>query len=177
MEYVRNNNNIIKNPINCQENYLCQGINLYNSTVNALKKVVKKVYSEVEAIFNKEETNISVLISGIKKDFESIENILGKSPLYEYEYIKFSSIKDIAFYLLDDSLFSYLYMVIELMDSFYEIIQVKKDKNIEDYELKQEEFSLLLFKHEQKFYTEICKPSEHYNEETLGKITNYLLDL
>lgn len=52
------------------------------------------------------------------------------------------------------------------------------DKNfLEEYAEKQEEFSLFLAKYEQKFYTEICEPSEYYDEKTLSGITNSLLDL
>ena len=45
----------------------------------------------------------------------------------------------------------------------------------EEYELKYEEFSLRLMDVEQFFYTEICEPSEHYNEKALSEILNGLL--
>lgn len=84
-----------------------------------------------------------------------------------------------SFYILDDkTLYNHLEMILDLITNFSDIIQIKMDKNVfEEYVEKQEEFSLFLSKYEQKFYTEICGPSEYYDKKTLWEINNSLLDL
>lgn len=160
-----------------QSDYISQGAKFYDSFVNALKELKEIISSKVEKIVHNEEKSSTQLVLDIKESFESIEDILAKSPLYEDEYFTFSSIKDMSFYILDDkSLYAHLEMILDLITNFIDIIQIKKS-NSRDYVEKQEEFSLFLSKYEQKFYTEISKPSEYYDERTLGEITNSLLDL
>lgn len=177
MEHVitnfRPNNSIILQP-----DYISQGSKFYDSFVNALKKLKEAISSNVKKIVVHEaEQSSTKLVFEIKESFESIEDILGKSPFYEEEYYTFSSIKDMAFYLLDDeSLYIHLDIILDLISGFIDLVQIKK-VDLEEYIDKQEEFSLVLSNHEQKFYTEICEPSEYYDEETLSKITNSLLDL
>ena len=66
-------------------------------------------------------------------------------------------------------------MIRNLLNSFYDLVQFKKDSSNEEYEQKYEEFSFGLVDTEQYFYTEIYEPSENYNEETLSEISNSLL--
>ena len=178
MEYVTNNM-IHRNDIPIPSNYISQGHNFYNSFVNALKELKEIISSNVEKMVQNEEQRSSQLVLDIKESFVSIEDILSKSPLFEDEYYTFSSIKDMSFYILDDkSFYDYLGMILDLITNFFDLIQIKMDKTIfEEYVVKQEEFSLFLSKYEQKFYTEICEPSEYYDEKTLSEITNSLLDL
>lgn len=178
MEYVTNNM-MHRNDIPIPSNYISQKPNFYNSFVNALKELKEIISSKVKKIVQNERQSSSQLVLEIKESFVSIEDILSKSPLLEDEFYTFSSIKDMSFYILDDkSLYDYLGMILDLITNFFDIIQIKMDKNfLEEYAGKQEEFSLFLAKYEQKFYTEICEPSEYYDEKTLSGITNSLLDL
>ena len=81
-----------------------------------------------------------------------------------------------AFYILDNkSLLNHISMIRSLLNSFYNLVQFKKDSSNEEYEKKYEEFSSVLVDAEQYFYTEIYEPSENYNEETLSEISNSLL--
>ena len=186
MEYVTNNM-IHRNDIPIPSNYISQGHNFYNSFVNALKELKEIISSNVKKMVQNEEQRSSQLVLDIKESFVSIEDILSKSPLFEDEYYTFSSIKDMSFYILDDkSFYDYLGMILDLITNFFDLItnininynKTFMDKTIfEEYVVKQEEFSLFLSKYEQKFYTEICEPSEYYDEKTLSEITNSLLDL
>lgn len=47
----------------------------------------------------------------------------------------------------------------------------------DEYKIKYDKFTSDLMDMEQKFFTKIYNPSENYDEETLSKITNSLLDL
>ena len=176
MEYVTGNY-LSKDPIATPANYISKDLNIYDSFINTLKKLKEFIYSNVNRVVNQNEQDSEQIVLEIKDSFESIENILDKLPFYDDEYYYFSSIKDMAFYILEDkSLHSHLTIISPLINLFYDLIQIKKS-DLKEYPDKQKEFTLLLSKHEQKFYTEICKPSEHYNEETLGKITNSLLNI
>ena len=73
------------------------------------------------------------------------------------------------------SLLHHIALIKSLLNSFYNLIQFKKDSSNEEYELKYEEFSSQLVDIEQSFYTEIYEPGENYNEETLSEISNSLL--
>lgn len=177
MEIV-NNSYLPRNSFSVQSDYISQGSKFYDSFVNALKKLKETISSNVKKIVvHEEEQSSTNHVLNIKESFESIEDILGKSPLYEDEYFTFSSIKDMAFYLLDDeALYVHLDMILVLISGFIDLVQIKK-ANFNEYVEKQKEFDLLLSKYEQKFYTEICEPSEYYDEETLSNITNSLLNL
>ena len=95
---------------------------------------------------------------------------------FEDEFYDFSSIKDITFYILDNkSLLHHISMIRGLLNSFYDLVQFKKDSSNEAYEQKYHEFSSELVDIEQSFYAEIYEPSENYNEETLSEISNSLL--
>lgn len=168
-----------RNSITILSNYISQGSNFYNSFVNALKELKEIISSKVRKMVRNKEQTSSQLVLDIKESFVLSEDILAKSPFFEDEYYAFSSIKDMSFYILDDkTLYNHLEMILDLITNFYDIIQIKMDKNVfEEYVEKQEEFSLFLSKYEQKFYTEICGPSEYYDEKTLCEITNSLLDL
>ena len=176
MEYV-SDSLILKNSITIPKDNNYRGTKVYDSIVKALEKLKEIINSSVEKIVHKEEQSTVELILNIKKSFESIENILIKEPIYEEEYFSFASIKDMAFYILDDtSLHAHVHMITDLIRSFFNAIQFKKG-TVEEYKREYGAFSSLLSDYEEKFYTEIYQPSEHYDEETLGKITNSLLNL
>ncbi|WP_407381549.1 hypothetical protein, partial [Methanobrevibacter sp.] len=108
--------------------------------------------------------------------FNNTENILYNLDFFEEEYYDFSSIKDIAFYILDNkSLLHHISIVRNLLNSFYDLVQFKKDFSNEDYNHKYKEFSSELIDVEQLFYTKIYQPSQNYNEEALSEISNSLL--
>lgn len=82
-----------------------------------------------------------------------------------------------AFYILDNkSLLYHISMIRSLLNSFYNLVQFKKDSSSEEYEKRYEEFSSKLVDVEQSFYTEIYEPGENYSEEALSEISNSLLD-
>lgn len=117
------------------------------------------------------------LIENIKDSFNNTENILSNIDFFKDEYYDFSSIKDMAFYILDNkSLLYHISMIRSLLNSFYNLVQFKKDSSSEEYEKRYEEFSSKLVDVEQSFYTEIYEPGENYSEEALSEISNSLLD-
>ena len=151
--------------------------NIYDSFINAIKELKEKIYSNVENIIvQKDEPSLDELIGNIKYSFNNTENILSNFDVFKEEYYDFSSIKDMAFYILDNkSLLRHISIIRNLLNSFYDLVQFKKDSSNEEYEQKYEEFSSGLVDTEQYFYTEIYEPSENYNEETLSEISNSLL--
>lgn len=151
--------------------------NIYDSFINAIKELKEKIYSYVENIIvQKDGSSLDELIGNIKDSFNNTENILSNLDFFKEEYYDFSSIKDLAFYILDNkSLLHHISMIRTLLNSFYDLVQFKKDSSNEEYELKYEEFSSQLVETEQSFFTEIYEPSENYNEETLSEISNSLL--
>ena len=153
---------------------------------NSIKKAVEKIKEVFYAVLNKivsNEPSIDDLIIEIKDSLDLMENILETFvEIYEDEYFYFISIKSMLLYILDNrELFVhipvYLPYIKELFLSFNDLIQSKSTPPSEEYKNKQNKFDLELDNFEQKFYTEICKPSEHYDEEVLSSITNSLLDL
>ena len=131
----------------------------------------EKIYSNVEnIIFQKDEPTLNELIENIKDSFNNTENILSNLDFFKDEYYDFASIKDMAFYILDNkSLLRHISMIRSLLNSFYGLVQFKKDSSNEEYEQKYEKFSSELVDTEQSFYTEIY-------EETLSEISNSLLE-
>lgn len=116
------------------------------------------------------------MIGNIKDSFDNTENILSNLDFFKDEYYDFSSIKDMAFYILDNkSLLHHISMIRGLLNSFYDLVQFKKYSSNEEYKQKYEEFSSKLVDVEQSFYTEIYEPSGNYNEEALSEISNSLL--
>ena len=168
--FAYKNNYIINNEYSRSKN-------IYDSFINAIKELKEKIYSNVENIIvQKDEPSLDELIGNIKDSFNNTENILSNLDVFKDEYYDFSSIKDMAFYILDNkSLLRHISMIRNLLNSFYGLVQFKKDSSNEEYEQKYEEFSSLLVDTEQFFYTEIYGPSENYNEETLSEISNSLL--
>ena len=150
--------------------------NVYDSFINAFRELAEKIYSSVENILiQNNEPSLDELIENLKVSFNDAENILSNLDFFEDEYY-FSSIKDMAFYILNDkSLLHNISIVKGLLDSFYNLVQFKKDASNEEYELKYDEFSSELIDAEQFFYTEIYEPSKKYDEEALSDISNSLL--
>ena len=157
--------------------YASKSRNIYDSFINAIKELKERIYSNVEDIIvQKDEPSLDELIGNIKDSFDNTENILSNLDFFKDEYYDFSSIKDMVFYILDNkSLLHHISMIRSLLNSFYNLVQFKKDSSNEEYELKYEEFSSKLVDTEQFFYTEIYKPSENYNEQVLSEISNSLL--
>ena len=115
-------------------------------------------------------------IENLKDLFNNAENILSNLDFFEDEYYDFSSIKDMAFHILDNkSLLPNISIIKGLLDSFYNLVQFKKDSSDEEYGLKYDEFSSELIDAEQFFYAEIYEPSKNYDEEALSDISNSLL--
>lgn len=150
---------------------------IIKSIKNAFKKIKEVIYDAVNKIVSNE-CFIDELIIEIKDYFNSMENILEQFiEIFEEEYYYFTSIKSMLFYILDNKeSFNYLEYVINLFLSFYDLIQLKSSDSSE-YKIKQNSFDLEIDSFEQKFYTEICKPSEYYDETVLSSITNSLLNL
>lgn len=151
--------------------------NIYDSFINAIKELKERIYSNVENIIvQKDKPSLEELIGNIKDSFNNTENILSNLDFFKNEYYDFSSIKDIAFYILDNkSLLHHISMIRDLLNSFYNLVQFKKYSSNEEYKQKYEKFSSKLVDTEQYFYTEIYEPSENYNEEALSEISNSLL--
>ncbi len=171
------NNSIVSNALVAQSDCISQGSKVYDSIIRSLQKLEEFISSAIKKIIaGKEEENI-VSVNDVKESFESIEDILREIPFYEDEYYTFFSIKLMAFYLLDDeSLHHHMYMVIDLINAFMDLIQSKSD-GLDEYNAKRKEYISISLKHEQKFYTTICQPSENYDEETLAKIMSGILSL
>lgn len=122
------------------------------------------------------ESSLDELIDNLKDSFNDAENIISNLDFFEDEHYDFSSIKDMAFYILDNkSLLHNISIIKALLDSFFDLVQFKKDASSEEYKLKYNEFSCDLIDAEQIFYTGIYEASEMYNEEALSEISNSLL--
>ena len=149
-----------------------------NSIKKAFEKIKKVVYDSVNKIISNE-SFIDELIIEIKDYCNSMENILEKFiEIFEEEYYYFTSIKSMLFYILDNKEeLVHLTDVENLYSSFCNLIQSKYTSSSGEYKIKQNKFDLEMDNFEQKFYTEIYKPSENYNEAVLSSITNSLLDL
>ncbi len=162
---------------NLNKGYVSNPRNIYDSFINALNELKEKIILNVENILvQKDETSLDELIENLKDSFNNTENILYNLDFFEEEYYDFSSIKDIAFYILDNkSLLHHISIVRNLLNSFYDLVQFKKDFSNEDYNHKYKEFSSELIDVEQLFYTKIYQPSQNYNEEALSEISNSLL--
>lgn len=157
--------------------YISNPGNVYDSFINALKVLKEKIYSNVENIIvQNNEPSLDELIDNLKDSFNTAENIVSNLDFFEDEYYDFASIKDLVFYILDNkSLLKNILMFKDLLNSFYDLVQFKKEYSNEEYGIKYEEFSSQLVDVEQLFYTEIYSPSENYGEETLSEISNSLL--
>lgn len=153
--------------------------NVYDSFINAFRELKEQIYSNVENILIQNNTpSLDMLIENLKDSFNDAENILSNLvDFFEDEYYDFSSIKDMAFYILDNkSLLHNISIIKELLNSFFNLIQFKKNSSNSEYELKYDNFSSKLIDVEQFFYTKIYEPSEKYNEEILSEISNSLLE-
>ena len=85
------------------------------------------------------EPSISVVVA--KDSFNNTEKILSNLDFFKEEYYDFSSIKDMTFHILDNkSLLHHIALIKSLLNSFYNLIQFKKDSSNEEYELKYENF-------------------------------------
>ena len=176
--------NEVMNPMFSNKNVYCtitngyaynQG-NIYDSSINAFKKLAEKIYLNVENILiQNSDSSLNELIQNLKDLFNDAENILFSLDFFEDESYDFSSIKDIAFYMLDNkSLLHNISIIKALLDSFCNLVQFKKDSFSDEYKLKYDEFSFDLIDVEQIFFTEIYEPSEKYNQEALSEISNSL---
>lgn len=162
--------------ITINNEYVSYARPIYDAFINAIKELKESIYSNVDNILRNNRPSSGFLIENIKYSFVNTESILSSLDFFEDEYYDFSSIKDMAFYILDDeSLLCHISMIKSLLNSFYTLVQFKKDYSNEEYENKYEEFSSQLVDAEQLFYTRIYEPSENYNEETLSEISNSLL--
>lgn len=166
-----------KNVYIINNDYVSKSMNIYDSFINAIKELKEKIYSNVENIIVQNNgPSLDELIENIKYSFNNAENILSNLDFFEDEYYDFSSIKDMAFYILDNkSLLHHISIVKGLLNSFYNLVQFKKNSSSEEYKQKYDEFSSELIDVEQSFYTEIYEPNEKYNEEALSEISNSLL--
>ena len=157
--------------------YLSKSGNIYDSFINAIKELKEIIYSNVENIIAQDnKPSLDELIENIKDSFVNTENILSQLNFFEEEYYDFSSIKDMAFYILDNNLLNQIPIIRSLLKSFYNLVQFKKDASDEEYKQKYEEFSSELINTEQLFYTKIYEPTENYNEEVLLEISNSLIE-
>lgn len=165
-----------KNNYFINTEYVSKSRNIYDSFINAIKELKEKIYSNVEIIVQNTGPSLDELIGNIKDSFNNTEYILSNLEFFEDEYYDFSSIKDMAFYILDDkSLLRHISIIRNLLNSFYDLVQFKKDSANDEYEQRYEEFSCELIDVEQSFYTKIYQPSENCNEEALSEISNSLL--
>ena len=152
--------------------------NIYDSFINALNELKEKIYSNVENIIQNNKPSLEDFIENLKDSFNTSEEILSHLDFFEDERYDFSSIKDMVFYILDNkTLLNNISMFKDLINSFYNLIQSKKDSSNEEYGLKYDKFSLQLVDVEQSFYTQIYEPGENYNEETLSEISNSLIKI
>ena len=151
--------------------------NVYDSFINAFRELKERIYSNIENILiQKTEPSLDEVILNLKNSFNDCEDILSGIDFLKEEYYEFSSIKDMAFYILDDkSLLPNITIIKDLLNSFYNLIQLKKEFCDEEYELKYDEFSDQLIDAEQFFFTEIYTPSENYDEDLLSELSNLLL--
>ena len=130
--------------------------NIYDSFINALNELKEKIYSNVENIIQNNKPSLEDFIENLKDSFNTSEEILSHLDFFEDERYDFSSIKDMVFYILDNkTLLNNISMFKDLINSFYNLIQSKKDSSNEEYGLKYDEFSLQLVDVEQSFYTQI----------------------
>lgn len=167
--------NVVNNSILAQGDCIVKGPQI-DPFIADLQGLNEMISSLIQKIIRGTDENLN-LANDVKEYFESFKKILKKDSFYEDEYYTFYSIKIMADYLLDDeSLHHYLDMVIDLISELIMLIQSKKG-NSKDYPAKKEEYNLFFMKYEQRFYTTIYEPSEHYDEETLSKIMTGLLDL
>lgn len=150
---------------------------IYDSFINAIDELARKIYSCVENILHsKDEPSLDELIENLKDSLNETENIFSNIDFFKEEYYDLSSIKDMAFYILDDiALLDNISIVKCLLNSFFNIIHTKKDSSKEEYEKRYEKFSSILVDVEQIFYTKIYQPSENYDEDALSEIFNLLL--
>lgn len=190
---------------NINRNYISNSPNIVDSFIYALKKLKEKISAKFSNITQKEEHSIEVsdindayiddnsieesyiedtsvdesyineLIIDLKNSFNDIGEILFEIDFLEEEYYDFSSIRDMAFYILDNNLLKQIDLVRDLLNSFYDAALSKNKLSPEEYDDKYEKFSLELINVEQVFYTEICEPSKKYDEKTLSEITNAFL--
>ena len=146
----------------------------YNTTnvYDSFREVTEMIYSDIEKIqIQKSEPSLD-LIWNLKNSFNEGVNILSHLDFLKEQYYDFSSIKDMAFYILEEkSLLPYLSIIKDLVNSFYNTIQLKK----EFCDVEYDEFSDYLIDAEQFFFTELYTPSENYDEELLCEISNLLL--
>lgn len=157
--------------------YLSKSGNIYDSFINAIKELKERIYSNVENITVKNnEPSLDMIIDNIKDSFLITENILSHLNFFEDEYYDFTSIKDMAFYILDNKLFKHISIIRSLLNSFYNLVQFKKDASDEEYKQKYEVFSSELTDTEQTFYTKIYEHTGKYNKEILSDISNSLLN-
>lgn len=77
--------------------------NIYDSFIKAIKELKEKIYSIVEnTIIQKDEPSLDELIGNIKDSFNNTEKNLSNLDFFKDEYYDFSSIKDMAFHILDN---------------------------------------------------------------------------
>ncbi len=170
MEYEQISSNITSYPLDYRK--------IYEKLISLLEELKEKIYAgTINAMSKKNKNHINRLISELKESFEKLDKTLSQLENYKKEYLRFLSIKRMAFYILEDStLFEHIVSIEKLFNSFCNIAYLKNAATDEEYEKYYKEFEKELLNFEQFFYTEVCKPSESYNEETLSSITNSLLN-
>lgn len=150
------------------------------------KQIIVKVKDELKSLWDYLKYHINSYPNNIiletKNFLENLDDILSQLLIIKDEYSDFLILKLIFNYFLDNKKLinkSNLDFLKNLFNRFFDLIDYKlkclEDNNQLAYEKEYEEFSIFLFNQEQIFFTEICKPSENYDEEALSKINNSLL--
>ena len=103
--------------------YISNSKDIPQNIITIFKKLFGKIYSNFEKIISlSNQSSLDELIFDVKYSFETTEEIL-YGLNFEDEYYDYSSIKNIAFYILDNHLFQYISFIKDLISSFQTIIQ------------------------------------------------------
>ncbi|WP_415953834.1 hypothetical protein [Methanobrevibacter woesei] len=108
--------------------------------------------------------------------FNNFGILLNRLENFEEECSDYWDIQNMSIYILrNDKLINVdnLLFIENMLSSFIDILECK---NNEDYAEKYDNFSFMLIDYQQHFFTNIYTRSECYDEDSLSKITNLLLD-
>lgn len=183
--------NITQSYVNhsVQSKYPVKSEDYYNK-INSYKTIIKeniikfKEYIQKKVNVFADQDNVQVenkpsmrdIFNELINHFNNFGILLNRLENFEEEYSDYLDIQDMSIYILrNDKLINMenLRFIENMLSSFINILECK---NNEGYAEKYDDFSSRLIDYQQHFFTNIYTRSECYDEESLSKITNLLLN-
>lgn len=129
--------------------------------------------------YKKKEKTLEVLIDEVKNSFEELDEEFISLEEYENEYMYFQDISLFFSYMVNNNILTLenIELIYKMVNLFSNLIHLKVNGTEKEYDNYLIDFIINFDDCEDKFYNEIYKPSENYNEKALSEILANLLNM